>query len=124
MSDYTPSPNYPWTTSSPVINSDDEEAQDRLGVPRAGIRGYQTSHPEPYWDKRLLPLLYEDLTSPSTHYDVDMVAKLEVHPTTTITTSIHSEDVLHTFEWEVLNTGPRGGRTLQSEIDLFGFRCY
>ena len=47
-----------------------------------------------------------------------MVAQLEVHPTTTITTSILFEDILHTFEWKVLNTGPRGGRTLQSEIDL------
>ena len=122
MSDYTPTTTYPWINDSPSIDSDDEETQDRLGVPSgAGIRGYQTSYPEPYWDKRLLPLLYEDLTSPSTRYDVDMVAQLEVHPTITITTSIHSEDkttVLHTFEWKVLNIGPRGGLTLQAEIDL------
>ena len=122
MSDYTPTTTYPWINDSPSIDSDDEETQDRLGVPSgAGIRGYQTSYPEPYWDKRLLLLLYEELSYPSTHYDVDMVAQLEVDPTIIITTPIHSEDrttVLHTFEWKVLNIGPRGGRTQQSEINL------
>ena len=122
MSDYSPTTNYPWTTESPSIDSDDEETQDRIGVPSGvGIRGYQTSHPEPYWDKRFLPLLYEDLSSVSTHYDVDMVTQLEVQPTNTITTPIYAEDkttILHIFEWKVLNIGPKGGRTKQSEIDL------
>ena len=73
MSDYTPTMNYPWTTDSPSIDSDDEETQDCIGVPSgAGIRGYQTCYPEPYWDKRLLPLLYEELSNPSTHCDADM----------------------------------------------------
>ena len=50
------------------------------------------------------------------------MTQLEVKPITTITTPIYSEDdtktVLHTFEWKVLNIGPKGGRTKQSEIDL------
>ena len=62
MSDYSPTPNYPWTTGSPDIDSENEETKDLTGVPSgAGIRNYQTSYPEPY-STRTSQLLVDNMT--------------------------------------------------------------
>ena len=80
MSDYTPTPNYPWTTGAPKFDLDTEETKYLSDVPKcSGIRNpnpYQSSYPEPYWDKRHLPLLYENITAPNRMFDEGMVNQL------------------------------------------------
>ena len=126
MSDYTPPPSYPWVTDSPEFDSETEEKKDLSDVPPcSGIRNinpYRSNYPEPYWDKRRLPFLYENITAPDISFDEDMVDKLRTKPTTIIQTPIYSEDgkktVIHNFEWKVLNIGPKAGLTEQKDIDL------
>ena len=127
MSDYTPPPSYPWATDSPDFDSYTEETKDLSDVPPcSGIRQpkpYRSSHPEPYWDKRHLILLYENITAPDLSFDEDMVHQFERKPTKIIRTPIYSEDgehtVVHDFEWKVLNLGPgQAGMTVQADIDL------
>ena len=126
MSDYTIPPHYPWTTGSPDFDSDTEDTKDLSDVPRdsniMNSNHYQSSYPEPYWDKRHLPLLYESITAPNRVFDEAMVNQLEIKPTKIIRTPIYSEDgkhtVVHDFEWKVLNIGSNAGLTVQVEIDL------
>ena len=126
MSDYTPPPHFPWTTGPPDFDSDTEETKDLTGVPRGrdmlNRNHYQSSYPEPYWDKRYLPLLYENITAPNRSFDEVMVNQLEIKPTKIIRTPIYSEDgkhtVVHDFKWKVLNIGPEAGLTVQKDIDL------
>ena len=96
MSEYTPPPQYPWTTGPPNFDSDTEKTKDISGVPEcSGItnpKPYQLSYPEHYWDKRYIPLLYEKITAPNRVFNEAMVNQLEIKPTKIIQTPIYSEN--------------------------------
>ena len=116
MSDYfAPTATIPWDTESP----DFDESVVKKVVD--GESPYCTGWPEPYWDKRYLVFLYEDIWAPDLRCDDDMLAEVRDRATTVISTPIYDDEgrknVIHRFEWEVLNVGPSGGLVCQRKID-------
>ena len=111
-----------WKTDPPQ-EPDEANRKDMTVVPdRVWVVSIS---PEPYWDKSYLPIYYEDLSFSGTKVELSMVEKLDGKPTIIVKSHVYSAerngreygDLLHTYEWKVLDIGGAGGHTNPDELD-------
>ena len=103
-----------WETESPKApdGEDSSLVKDYTGC-EYRMHNFQTSHPEPYWNKQHLPFLYENVDYKGFGSDTEMFGKFRKNqPTTIIKTQVYSEvdmqgnkQLLHEVEWKVLCKG-------------------